>query len=189
MRVLLVDNYDSFTYNLAQLLTEAGCRHLDTLKNDKIDPDKMADYDKIVFSPGPGLPEEVPVMGDILSRFGKQKSILGVCLGHQAIGCFYGAQLQNLSQPVHGISSLLDITDKGETLFNTLQGKIIVGRYHSWVIDPETLPLCLKVTSVADDGCIMSVAHTDYDVKGIQFHPESYISLQGMVMMKNWLSK
>ncbi|MEI6123390.1 MAG: aminodeoxychorismate/anthranilate synthase component II [Bacteroidota bacterium] len=187
MRVLLVDNYDSFTYNLAQLIAEAGSKKIDIVKNDALKLAKVADYDKIVFSPGPGVPMEVPVMSEILATYASHKSILGICLGHQAIACFYGAQLINLKHPLHGISSTLQITNENESLFAGLSGNIAIGRYHSWVICEDTLPDCLLVTSQAEDGCIMSIAHRSMDVKGLQFHPESYITHDGKTMMKNWL--
>ena len=187
MRLLLVDNYDSFTYNLYQLLTETGCNQISVIKNDNINPDKLADFDKIVFSPGPGIPSEVPIMNEILNICQNTKSILGVCLGHQSIGCFYGATLKNIPHPQHGIASVLQITDASEKLFNDMNGEIIVGRYHSWAIEEATLPECLTVTSKADDGCIMSVSHSRYDVKGVQFHPESYITVKGLQIIRNWL--
>jgi anthranilate synthase component II len=188
MRLLIVDNYDSFTYNLYQLLSEAGCKDITIIKNDKLMIDQVAGFDKIVFSPGPGLPEEAPVMGEILAEFQEKKSILGVCLGHQAIGWFYGATLINHEQPQHGISSHLIITDANETLFRGISSSINVGRYHSWSIDEKTLPACLKVTSKTDNGCIMSIAHRKFDIKGVQFHPESFITTIGDKLMCNWLN-
>jgi anthranilate synthase component 2 len=187
MRLLIVDNYDSFTYNLCQSMREAGCGDITVIKNDQVDLLAVADFDKIVFSPGPGIPSEVPIMAAILDRYQQSKSILGVCLGHQAIGCFYGAQLINLSQPFHGISSALTIIDTDELIIRGLPSDSAVGRYHSWVIDEATLPHCLKVTSKSEDGCIMSVAHEQYDIRGVQFHPESYISASGVPLLKNWL--
>jgi anthranilate synthase component II len=188
MRLLIVDNYDSFTYNLYQLLNEAGCEDITVIRNDQLVLDKVADFDKIVFSPGPGIPAKVPIMAEILARFQNRKSILGVCLGHQVIGCFYGAQLINHTQPYHGISSALTITDKDEKLFRGMPDGLKVGRYHSWMIDESTLPACLKVTSRTSDSCIMSVAHQQYDVKGVQFHPESFITSDGNKLIQNWLS-
>jgi anthranilate synthase/aminodeoxychorismate synthase-like glutamine amidotransferase len=187
MRSLIVDNYDSFTYNLHQLLSEAGCNDITVIKNDRIVLEKVKAFDKIVFSPGSGIPEEIPVMGKILAEFQYSKSILGVCLGHQAIGCYYGARLINLTNPCHGISSLLNITDTSEKLYIGIRGDIDVGRYHSWVIDEATLPSCLKITSKSDDGNIMSVTHRIYDIRGVQFHPESYITIAGIKLIKNWI--
>jgi anthranilate synthase component II len=188
MRLLILDNYDSFTYNLFQLLNKAGCNDITVIKNDKLRLKEVAGYDKIIFSPGPGLPSEVPIMSEILNSFQKSKSILGVCLGHQAIACFFGAKLRNLTQPRHGIASKLIITDAKEKLFQGLKSDIYVGRYHSWVIDEKTLPANLKVTSKSDDGCIMSVAHQQYDIKGVQFHPESFITKAGDKILCNWLN-
>jgi anthranilate synthase component II len=187
MRLLIVDNYDSFTYNLYQLLSEAGCKDITLIKNDKLDISQVAAFDKIVFSPGPGIPAEVSILGEILSEFQQSKSILGVCLGHQAIGCFYGAKLVNLLQLHHGISSILKITDTHEKLFYGISRDIIVGRYHSWVIEEATMPVCLSVTSKTNEGYIMSIAHRQYDIKGVQFHPESYITTFGNKLMYNWL--
>lgn len=187
MRLLIIDNYDSFTFNLHQLISEAGCKHIDVIKNNQITIEKASKYDKIVFSPGPGIPSEVPIMNGIISEFQQTKSMLGVCLGHQAIGCFYGAKLMNLPHPHHGISSLIRLTETNDPLFKGIKGNIKVGRYHSWVIDDTSLPSCLTITSISDDGFIMSVAHDQYDIKGLQFHPESYITSAGNQMMQNWL--
>jgi anthranilate synthase component II len=188
MRVLIVDNYDSFTYNLFQLLRESGCNDISVIKNDRVVLEDLKAFDKIVFSPGPGIPNEAPIMGDIIAEFHHNKSILGVCLGHQAIGCFYGARLVNLSEPQHGISSHLKITDADENLFHGISAGIRVGRYHSWVIEEASLPDCLKVTSKSVDNYIMSVAHCLYDIRGMQFHPESYITTNGIKMIQNWMS-
>jgi anthranilate synthase component II len=188
MQLLIIDNYDSFTYNLYQLINEAGCSNITVIKNDKLELAKVAAFDKIVFSPGPGIPNEVPVMSKILKEYQHDKSILGVCLGHQAIGCFYGAQLINLPQPCHGISSGLHTTETGEKLFRGMQDNFVVGRYHSWVIDEATLPACLRVTSKSEDGCIMSIAHLKFDIRGVQFHPESFITSNGKKLIQNWLN-
>ena len=188
MHLLLVDNYDSFTYNLFQLLSEAGCSHIDVIKNDAISLAKVRNYSKIVFSPGPGVPSDVPILHQIIEEYQQTKSILGVCLGHQAIGEFYGATLQNIAKPFHGIASKLHINDKNESLFHDIHEDIMVGRYHSWVVSTENFPDCLQITSKTEDGTIMSIVHNRYDVKGIQFHPESYITQSGMRMMRNWLN-
>jgi anthranilate synthase component II len=187
MRLLIVDNYDSFTYNLYRLFNEIGCRNIKVIINDKIKIEMVAKFDKIVFSPGPGIPSQFPILSEILYAYQKTKSILGVCLGHQSIGCFYGATLENLQQPYHGISSLLQITHNSEKLFHGLNHNINVGRYHSWIIQEESIPTCLAVTSKSEDGCIMSIAHKKYDIKGVQFHPESFITSYGHKLMQNWL--
>ena len=187
MRLLIVDNYDSFTYNLYSLLKDSGCSDISVMKNDKLELAQVAAFDKIVFSPGPGIPEEAPVMNEILQEYQHRKSILGVCLGHQAIGCFYGAKLKLLPMAHHGISSPLQIIEPREKLFTGIQEDMPVGRYHSWVIDEATIPSCLRVTSKAADGCIMSIAHTNFDIRGIQFHPESYITSNGNILIRNWL--
>lgn len=187
MKLLIIDNYDSFTYNLVQLFKEAGCKDIEVFKNDEIKVEAINKYDKIVFSPGPGLPIKNSAMEQILENYSATKSILGVCLGHQAIGVYFGGKLMNYETPVHGIASNLIITDKNEVLFKEMHGIITIGRYHSWVLETMSLPESLKITSVIDDGSIMSLAHKNFDIRGVQFHPESYITREGLKIVKNWL--
>lgn len=188
MKILLVDNYDSFTYNLLHLLKEVCDKNIDTdiVKNDKLDLDKISIYDKIILSPGPGIPSEAGNLIALIKEWGEKKSILGICLGHQAIGEVFGATLLNLDKPLHGICSNIKIIEPNY-LFSGLNNYIAVGRYHSWVINKDGLPNCLKVTSVDENNEIMSISHEEYDVHGLQFHPESILTPTGKQIIKNFL--
>jgi len=188
MRILIIDNYDSFVYNLVHVLYSLGEQDYHLVKNDQIDLDSVGTYDKILLSPGPGVPREAGLLCDLIQTFGPQKSILGVCLGHQAIGEVFGAKLHNLAGPLHGVQSLVRIA-KSDYLFDTLPEEFEIGHYHSWVIDPDTLPPELEVTSFDVDGHIMSIRHMHYDVRGVQFHPESIMTPLGSQIIANWLSK
>jgi anthranilate synthase component 2 len=186
-KILVIDNYDSFTFNLVHLLNETG--HSATVwRNDKFDIKDVEAFDKILLSPGPGIPSEAGLLLDVIRTYAPTKSILGICLGMQAIGEVFGGELYNLSKPVHGRATLIKVTDHSETLFHDCPDEFKVGRYHSWAVKNDQVPECLKVTSTDVDGVIMALKHVDYDVKGVQFHPESILTENGKQMIANWLS-
>lgn len=187
MKILVLDNYDSFTYNLVYILRELNTE-VDIYRNDKISLDAVANYDKILLSPGPGIPSEAGIMQDLIREYGPTKSILGICLGHQAIGEVYGATLENMTNVLHGISDKTIVTDPEEILFKDIPQDFLVGRYHSWTVVPETIQGDLKITAVDVEGRVMALSHTKYDVKGLQFHPESVLTENGYKMIQNWLS-
>jgi anthranilate synthase component II len=184
IRVLLVDNNDSFTYNLVQIVREASRAECTVVPHNKIRLEEVAAFDKIIFSPGPGLPEEFPAMFDILRAYARSKSILGVCLGHQAIAQYFGGSLINLSSPLHGIRQKLNIISRAGLLAG-LSEYTYVGQYHSWAVDK--VPQEFEVTSLTPDGLIMSMIHRDLDIQGVQFHPESYMTSHGQKMIETWL--
>jgi anthranilate synthase component II len=184
IRVLLVDNNDSFTYNLVQMVREAPRAGCTVVPHNKIRLEEVAAFDKIIFSPGPGLPEEFPTMFDILKGYAEKKSILGVCLGHQAIAQHYGGTLKNLAFPLHGIRQKLAIS-KGVGILSGLPEDTYVGQYHSWVV--ERVPDEFEVTSHTPDDLIMSMIHRKFDIQGVQFHPESYMTSHGLQMIETWL--
>jgi anthranilate synthase component 2 len=184
--VLVIDNYDSFTYNLVHLINELGYE-TEVWRNDKFELGDVAKYDKILLSPGPGIPEEAGLLLDVIKAYAPTKSIMGVCLGQQAIAEAFGGSLLNLGRPMHGISTPVSKTVEDELLFDGISAPFEVGRYHSWVVDPANLPENLRVTSVDEDGQIMSLRHQTLDVCGVQFHPESVLTPEGKQMMKNWL--
>lgn len=186
-RILILDNYDSFTYNLVHLVEKIGTSEFEVFRNDKISLDEVNKYDKILLSPGPGIPSEAGIMPELVSRYSGSKSILGVCLGHQCIGEVFGASLLNLPVPVHGKSSEIKILNKEDYLFKGLPEKIKVARYHSWVVDNNNLPDCLEVTAVTDDSVVMAISHKKLDVKGVQFHPESVMTDTGESIIRNWI--
>ncbi len=187
MKILLLDNYDSFTYNLLHLVKELGTEDVTVVRNDQIELDEVEQYDKIILSPGPGIPEEAGMLLPIIRRFAPTKKILGVCLGHQAIGEAFGAKLTNLTEVFHGIQSAIKVLDH-EVLFKGLANEILVGRYHSWVVDREGLPSCLEITAESQEGQIMGLRHTSYHVYGIQFHPESVLTPKGKEIIQNFLN-
>ena len=187
MKVLVIDNYDSFTYNLVHILRELGIEEsMRVVRNDQFELNEVESFDHILLSPGPGLPKEAGLMPKVIDKYAPTKNILGVCLGHQAIGEAFGAKLLNLPQVFHGMVTPVEITENDE-LFEGLPTKFNVCRYHSWVIEKGTLPNSMKVTSVAENGNIMSIKHEQYDVRGVQFHPESIMTEHGKQLMKNWL--
>lgn len=186
MRILVVDNYDSFVYNLVHYLREFDCE-VDVARNDKVKFSEVDKYDKILLSPGPGIPSEAGKLTEVIRKFAGKKSILGVCLGHQAIGEVFGGTLSNLKKVYHGVAEDLIINDKNDYLFRNIPGRIKVGRYHSWIVD-NPLPECLAVTAVDDEGKIMALKHKEYDIRGVQFHPESVLTEYGKEMIKNWIS-
>jgi len=187
MRWMILDNYDSFTYNLVHLIEKILQQKLDVYFNDAITIDEAAAYDRIILSPGPGLPGEAGIMKALISQLSPTHSILGVCLGHQAIGEVFGASLRNLEQVYHGCTCNLNILDEKELLFKGLNQKEPVGRYHSWVIDQKGLPGVLKITATDNQGNIMAIRHSDFDVCGVQFHPESVMTPCGEKIITNWL--
>jgi anthranilate synthase component II len=190
MKILVLDNYDSFTYNLVHLIKELGYGdQMDVFRNDKISLEDVNKYDKILLSPGPGVPDEAGIMKDVIKTYGPSKSILGVCLGHQGIAETYGATLLNMPEVLHGIAHTATTTVADEPLFEGVPAKFIVGRYHSWTVVPESLTQELEVTAIDNNGEIMALRHKQYDVKGVQFHPESILTENGKTMMKNWLEK
>ena len=188
MKILLIDNYDSFTYNLLHLIKKAcgsGC-HIDIVLNDKITADQAGLYDYIIISPGPGIPSEAGNIMDIIGCLYMSRPILGICLGHQAIAEAFGARLECCSKPFHGVKSQIDILDHS-ALFKGFGNKLNVGRYHSWCVDGKSMPECLKVTAVSNDGAIMAISHKLYKVHGVQFHPESFITGSGVEIIRNFL--
>ncbi len=187
MKILVIDNYDSFVYNLVHMIRDLGYQP-DVYRNDKIDLTTVAQYDKILLSPGPGIPEEAGIVLDLIKTYAATKSILGVCLGHQAIGEAFGAQLLNLPTVLHGIASQNLVQDQEETLFDGFPAQFAIGHYHSWVIKEESLPSELIVTGKDLENNVMAIRHATYDVKGVQFHPESILTEQGIRILANWLN-
>jgi anthranilate synthase component 2 len=183
--VLVIDNYDSFVYNLVHYLEELDCE-VTVVRNNEVDLDMIAKYDKLLLSPGPGIPDEAGLLKEIIIRYAPTKSILGVCLGQQAIGEVFGGKLINLESVFHGVASKISVTVEDESLFNHIDKELMVGRYHSWVVDPN-LPGILEATSFDENGQVMSLRHREYDVKGVQFHPESVLTPMGKQIMKNWI--
>lgn len=185
-KVLVIDNYDSFTYNLVHLINELGYQ-AEVWRNDKFALADVAAFHKILLSPGPGIPEEAGLLLEVIKTYAPSKSIMGVCLGQQAIAESFGGSLLNLGRPMHGIATPITVLDENEQTFKGCPTPIEVGRYHSWVVDPAALPDSLTVTAVDGDGQIMALRHKTYDVCGVQFHPESVLTPSGKQMMKNWL--
>lgn len=186
MKVLVIDNYDSFTYNLVHYLEDLGCEVI-VKRNDKLTLEEVDAFDKIVLSPGPGIPDEAGLLKAIIKQYAPTKSILGVCLGQQAIGEVFGGSLVNLDSVFHGVSTKVDITVDDETLFKGMGKTIEVGRYHSWVVNAN-LPEQLEATSFDENGQIMSLRHRVYDVKGVQYHPESVLTPNGKQILENWIN-
>lgn len=188
MKILVFDNYDSFTYNLVHAVKKLGFHDLEVHRNDQISLEEINRFDKIILSPGPGVPSESGILLDVIRRYAPSKSILGVCLGEQAIAEAFGGGLVNLPEVHHGISSEIDVIEE-DVLFQGLASKLEVGRYHSWAAEKSSLPDCLKITAVDGEGMIMALAHKEYDVRGVQFHPESVLTPEGEKMLDNWLNK
>lgn len=185
MKTVIIDNYDSFTYNLAHLVKELGAE-VDVLRNDKFELEELEKYDKIILSPGPGIPEEAGLLLEVIRTYAGRKPILGVCLGEQAIGQAFGGKLTNLSEVFHGIQTNVKIKNK-DYIFSGLPTEIPVGRYHSWVVDTEGFPEELVITAISSEGQIMALKHREYDVHGIQFHQESVLTPDGKQIVGNWL--
>lgn len=186
-KILVFDNYDSFTYNLVHYIEEIVGYKVDVIRNDKIPLEEIDKYDKILLSPGPGIPRDAGILIPLIQKYGASKSIMGVCLGHQAIAEAFGGTISNLPKVYHGVATPISITTDTEILFDEIPKEVNVGRYHSWVVNEEGLPDCFTVTSRDDEGKIMGIHHKDYDVRGVQFHPESILTEHGKKMMENWL--
>lgn len=187
MRIAIIDNYDSFTYNLAHLVKWLGVE-VDIMRNDKFRLEELDEYDKLLLSPGPGIPSEAGLLLDVIRAYAGRKPILGVCLGHQAIAEVFGGKLKNLTDVFHGVATPCDII-ADDSLYRGLSRRIVVGRYHSWAVAKDNFPDSLEVTSMSDDGEIMSLRHRQYDIRGIQFHPESVLTPDGSRIIGNWLSE
>ncbi|MDR2843456.1 MAG: aminodeoxychorismate/anthranilate synthase component II [Candidatus Symbiothrix sp.] len=187
MKILLFDNYDSFTYNLVHLVKALGYTDVEVHRNDKIRMEDVESFDKIILSPGPGIPSEAGLLLPLIKRFAPSKSILGVCLGHQAIGEAFGGTLVNLEEVYHGVATPIQVIAQ-DTLFQTLPETFEVGRYHSWIVSRQDFPQELEITAVDSEGQIMALKHTKFDVHGVQFHPESVLTPLGKEIMKQFLS-
>lgn len=187
MKIVIVDNYDSFTYNLSHLIKELGAE-VEVIRNDQFLLPDLERFDKIVLSPGPGIPSEAGLLLDVIKAYAGRKPILGVCLGHQAIGEFFGGRLVNLSDVFHGVQTPAVIAQPADKIFAGLPRQIPVGRYHSWVVSAEGMPDCLEVTATSPEGQVMALRHKQFDVRGIQFHPESVLTPEGATMISNWLN-
>lgn len=184
-KILVIDNYDSFTYNLVHCLKEIGCT-VTVKRNDKLELSEVAEFDKILLSPGPGLPEEAGLLKEIISQYASTKSILGICLGQQAIAEVFGGSLVNLEQVYHGVATTIERVVDDEILYENLSKEMEVGRYHSWVVSKE-VPNSLEVTSIDANGEIMSLRHREFDVRAVQYHPESILTPDGKKMLQNWI--
>jgi anthranilate synthase component 2 len=185
MKIVIIDNYDSFTYNLSHLVKELGAE-VTVLRNDQFRLEDLQAYSKIILSPGPGIPAEAGLLLDVIRTYAGKKPILGVCLGHQAIGEAFGGKLENLSEVFHGVSTPCHIV-VDDPIFSGIDRNITIGRYHSWVVSREDLPDNLEVTAVSDEGQIMALRHKVLNVRGIQFHPESVLTPDGKKMLQNWM--
>lgn len=184
-KILVIDNYDSFTYNLVHYLEDLDCE-VTVYRNDEFDLDEIAHFDKILLSPGPGIPDEAGLLKAVIQKYGPTKSIFGVCLGQQAIGEVYGGTLSNLDKVYHGVATTVKTIVNDELLFDGLESTFEVGRYHSWVVDAN-VPDVLEITSIDENGQVMSLRHKSYDVRGVQFHPESVLTPDGKKMLENWV--
>ncbi len=188
MRLLLLDNYDSFTYNLMELLRSLHVQQCDVVAHDRFDPAGLGDYSKVLISPGPGLPPEAGISCELIRRLQPDQSLLGICLGHQAIATVFGARLYRMARVYHGKTAEVRVVDRGETLFRELPPVFPAGLYHSWAVDPATLPSCMIPTAVSGDGVIMGLRHGSRDIHGLQFHPESVMTPAGRQILQNWIS-
>lgn len=186
MRILVLDNYDSFTYNLVHILRDLGFSP-DVIRNDKITLDQVRTYARILLSPGPGVPDEAGIMKEVIQELGPTHSILGVCLGLQGIAEVYGASLYNMREVLHGITGELMVDDREDVLFRGLPEKFRITHYHSWAVLPDTVPDCLSVTARNHSGIIMAMSHKEFDVHGVQFHPESVMTEHGTQLISNWI--
>jgi anthranilate synthase component 2 len=188
MKILVFDNYDSFTYNLVHLVEKIIGEKVEVHRNDQIPLEEVKKYDKIILSPGPGIPSEAGLLLPLIKEYAASKSILGVCLGHQAIGEAFGGKLVNLSTVYHGVATPIKLSGD-KNLFNGLPEELEVGRYHSWVVSDEDFPEDLEITAKDANGFIMALQHKSYDVRGVQFHPESVLTPQGETILRNWLKQ
>jgi anthranilate synthase component 2 len=186
-KIAVIDNYDSFTYNLVHYLEDLDCT-VTVFRNDDFELEELQVFDKILLSPGPGIPDDAGLTKQVIQTYGPQKSILGVCLGQQAIGEVFGGKIRNLNTVYHGIATQIKVIVEDETLFKNLDKVIAVGRYHSWVVSTDDFPEALDITSVDENGQIMSLRHKTLDIKGVQFHPESVLTPFGKKIMENWVN-
>ncbi len=186
MKTVIIDNYDSFTYNLSHLVKELGAE-VCVVRNDRFNLDDIDTFDKIILSPGPGIPSEAGLLLDVIRRYAGRKPILGVCLGHQAIGEAFGGTLENLSEVFHGVATPCHIIAE-DPLFKGIAPDFEVGRYHSWVVSRENFPDCLEITAVSDEGQVMALRHRTMEIHGIQFHPESVLTPEGRIIIQNFLA-
>ena len=187
MKIVIIDNYDSFTYNLSHLIKEIGAE-VTVIRNDQFTLNQLEPFDKIVLSPGPGIPSEAGLLLDVIKTYKGRKPILGVCLGHQAIGEVFGGTLENLSDVFHGVATE-GTQFSNDYIFDSLSKRITMGRYHSWVVSRENFPTCLEVTAVSDEGQIMALKQKNYDIHGIQFHPESVLTPEGKTILRNFIER
>ena len=185
-KIVVIDNYDSFVYNLVHYLEELDC-HVTVLRNDQFHIDDLEPYDKILLSPGPGIPDEAGLLKEVIKQYAPSKPILGVCLGQQAIGEVFGGSLTNLEEVFHGVATTIDIIKEDTLLFRTMDTQIEVGRYHSWVVAKDDFPEVLEITAIDKNDQIMAIRHREYDVRGVQFHSESVLTPQGKTMITNWI--
>jgi len=188
-KILVFDNYDSFTYNLVQYVQNIGNHQVDVVLNDELPLEDAGKYDGIILSPGPGLPSEAGLLLPLIDRYKSTKRIFGVCLGQQAIAEVFGGSLINLSTVYHGLATPVTFSNPRHYLFEGLPDKIDAGRYHSWVVDPATLPQCLKIEAVDENGQIMALSHKEFDICSVQFHPESVLTPEGIKIIANWLKR
>jgi anthranilate synthase component 2 len=187
-KILVIDNYDSFTYNLVHYIEKITGTRPDVFRNDEISLSDVGGYEKILLSPGPGVPVDAGICIDLIKAYAPTKSILGICLGHQAIGEAFGGKILNLSSVFHGVATYVKITDANDPLFCNIPSSITGGRYHSWVVSGDQLPDCLRITCEDKDGIIMGISHKTYDVRGLQFHPESVLTEYGIEIIANWIN-
>ena len=186
-KILVIDNYDSFVFNLVHYLKDLGC-DVTVKRNDKVDLSEIEEYDKVLLSPGPGIPEEAGRMGEIIRRYAGKKPILGICLGHQAIAEVFGGKLINLDDVFHGVATKVERTNIEDPIYKDVPRVFNVGRYHSWLVNFADLPQEFEITATDKNGQIMSIRHKEYDLKGIQYHPESILTEHGMKIMENWVN-
>ncbi|HAN77747.1 MAG TPA: aminodeoxychorismate/anthranilate synthase component II [Bacteroidales bacterium] len=189
MKIAVLDNYDSFTYNLVHYIEKITNQKVDVFRNDQISVSDLNEYDKILLSPGPGLPNEAGILIDVIKTYAPTKSILGVCLGMQAMAEAFGGKLNNLDKVYHGIATQMTITNPDVVLYKGIEPQFIAGRYHSWVVDVESLPKEFIISSKDEEGNAMSIFHKSYDMRAVQFHPESVLTPQGFKMIENWVNQ
>jgi len=187
-KILVIDNYDSFTYNLVHYVEKLTGYSPAVFRNDEISIDEAGAYDKILLSPGPGVPADAGICIELIKYYASTKSILGICLGHQAIGEAFGGKILNLDSVYHGVSTPIVISDVNDPLFENIPSPLKAGRYHSWVVSEDELPACLAITCVDENGLIMGLSHKTFDVRGLQFHPESVLTEHGLEIIKNWIN-
>lgn len=187
MKILIIDNYDSFTYNLVQIIRDLGVEQLDVIRNDKTTIDEIRHYDKYIISPGPGVPSEAPLLRQLIEQLGPTKSILGICLGHQAIGETFGCELENLTEVYHGVATPIKIVED-DYLFANMANNFTAGRYHSWAVSKNDFAKELEIIAMSEDDSIMGLRHKEYDIRGMQFHPESILTENGIQLLQNFIS-